>query len=79
MPPPNVKTIREEILYEHAKLISRSAYGTLRRGFITDRYRKLREGTLTISDSFREWEREEQLLRESAYLAEPKKNLQQIT
>lgn len=33
MPPSYVKTIRGEILYEYAKLISRSAYGTLQRGF----------------------------------------------
>jgi hypothetical protein len=35
MPPPFVKTIREEIYYEYAKLISRSAYGSLQRGCIT--------------------------------------------
>jgi len=29
MPPPYVKTIREEILYEYAKLISRSVYMSL--------------------------------------------------
>ena len=37
MPPPYVKTIREEILYKYAKLISMSAYGSLQRAFITDR------------------------------------------
>lgn len=37
MPPLFVKTIREEILYEYAKLISRSAHGSLQRAFITDR------------------------------------------
>jgi len=40
MPPAYVKTIREEIFYEYAKLISRSAYGTLQRGFITGRFKK---------------------------------------
>ncbi len=44
MPPGYVKTIREEIFYEYAKLISRSAYGSLHRGFITDRFQKLRDG-----------------------------------
>jgi len=39
MPPPYVKTIREEILYEYAKLISMSAYGSLHRAFITDRFK----------------------------------------
>ncbi len=61
MPPPYVKTIREEILYEYAKLISRSAYGTLQRGFITERFQKLRDGDIAISDTIREWEREQEL------------------
>ncbi len=56
MPPPYVKTIREEILYEYAKLISRSAYHSLQRGFITDRFKKLRDGEISISDTIREWE-----------------------
>lgn len=58
MPPPYVKTIREEILYEYAKLISRSAYGKLERAFITDRFMKLRDGQISISGTIREWERE---------------------
>jgi 5-methylcytosine-specific restriction endonuclease McrA len=60
MPPPYVKTIREEILYEYAKLISRSAYGTLQRGFITERFKKLRDGEITISGTIREWEKEQE-------------------
>jgi hypothetical protein len=67
MPPPYVKTIREEILYEYAKLISRSAYGTLQRGFITERFRKLRDGEITISGTIREWEREEDLPKQCVY------------
>jgi hypothetical protein len=67
MPPPYVKTIREEILYEYAKLISRSAYGTLQRGFITDRFKKLRDGKITISDTIREWEREQELPKECVF------------
>ena len=39
MPPAFVRTIREEILYEYAKLIPRSACGSLQWGFITDRLR----------------------------------------
>ena len=67
MPPPFVKTIREEILYEYAKLISRSAYGTLERAFITDRFKKLRDGEITISGTIREWEREQELQQECVY------------
>ena len=67
MPPPYVTTIREEILYEYAKLISRSAYGTLQRGFVTDRFQKLRDGHITMSDTIREWEREQQLPKECVF------------
>ncbi|MBM4136887.1 MAG: HNH endonuclease [Nitrospira sp.] len=67
MPPPYVKTIREEILYEYAKLISRSAYGSLERAFITDRFKKLRNGELSISGTIREWEREQELPQECVF------------
>jgi hypothetical protein len=69
MPPPYVKTIREEILYEYAKLISRSAYGTLQRGFITERFKKLRDGEITISGTIREWEKEQALPKQCVYCA----------
>ena len=67
MPPPYVKTIREEILYEYAKLISRSAYNKLNRAFITDRFKKLRDDEITISGTMREWEKEQELPRECVY------------
>lgn len=67
MPPSYVKTIREEIIYEYAKLISRSAYGSLQRGFITDRFKKLRGGEITISGTIREWEREQELPKQCVY------------
>ena len=71
MPPQYVKTIREEIYYEYAKLISRSAYDSLQRGFITDRFKKLRDGEITISGTMREWEREQQLPKVCVYCASP--------
>jgi hypothetical protein len=67
MPPAYVNTIREEILYEYAKLISRSAYGTLQRAFITERFKKLRDGEITISGTIREWEREQELPKQCVY------------
>ena len=67
MPPPYVRTIREEIFYEYAKLISRSAYRSLQRGFITDRFKKLRGGEITISGTIREWEREQELPKECVF------------
>jgi len=57
--PTVLKSIREEIQYEYAKLITRSAYGSLERAFITDRFMKLRSGEITMSDTIREWEREQ--------------------
>ncbi len=71
MPPPYVKTVREEILYEYAKLISRSAYGGLERGFITNRFQKLRDGAITISDTIREWEREQELPKVCVFCGSP--------
>jgi hypothetical protein len=67
MPPAYVSTIQEEIYYEYAKLISRSAYGSLQRGFITDRFKKLRDGEITISGTIREWEREQELPNECVF------------
>ena len=67
MPPAYVSTIREEIYYEYAKLISRSAYGSLQRPFITDRFKKLRDGEITISGTIREWEREQEFPRSCVY------------
>jgi hypothetical protein len=67
VPPPYVRTIREEILYEYAKLISRSAYGSLQRGFVTERFKKLRDGEITISGTIREWEKEQELPKQCVY------------
>lgn len=54
MPPAYVRTIREEILYEYAKLISRSVFnGGLNRGFITNRWKDLRDGAITMSGTMR--------------------------
>ncbi|MFH0772323.1 MAG: hypothetical protein V1933_06860 [Candidatus Omnitrophota bacterium] len=54
MPPPYVKTIKEEILYEYAKLISRSAFkGKLNYGFVTDRFKALRDGSATMSGTIK--------------------------
>ena len=67
MPPGFIKTIRDEILYEYAKLISRSAYNRLERAFITSRFYKLKNGEIKISDTIREWEREQELPKECVF------------
>jgi hypothetical protein len=62
MPPGYVKTIGDEIHYEYAKLISRSALdGELNYGFISNRFKALREGKATMSGTLREWQREHEL------------------
>lgn len=71
MPPAFVKTIRDEILYEYAKLISRSSYGKLEYGFITSRFFKLKNGEIKISDTIREWEKEQTLPRECVFCDSP--------
>jgi hypothetical protein len=64
MPPRYVGTIREELQYEYAKLMSRTVFnGQLNYGFITDRFKALRDGTITISGTNREWEKEAELPR----------------
>jgi len=72
MPPRYVKTIREEILYEYAKLISRSVFGgQLNRGFITDRFKPLRDGEITMSGTNREWQREQEMPRQCVFCGSP--------
>ena len=63
MPPAYVRTIREEILYEYAKLISRSAMGNINYGFVSDRFKKLKSDEISMSGTIREWEREQELPR----------------
>jgi hypothetical protein len=61
MPPKYVKTIGDELLYEYAKLISRSARKKIDYAFVTNRFKELREGKISISGSIREWQREQEL------------------
>lgn len=62
MPPGYVKTIEDEIFYEYAKLISRSAFqGRLNYGFITNRFMALRSGEANLSGPVRDWEKEQEL------------------
>lgn len=68
MPPSYVKTIEEEILYEYAKLISRSVFGgRINYPFVSDRFKALRNGDATMSGTIREWQREQESPRECAY------------
>jgi hypothetical protein len=69
MPPRFVKTIREELFYEYAKLICRSVYGSVEanRGFITNCFKDLRDGRKTMSGTMREWQREQEMPRECVF------------
>ncbi len=77
MPPKYVKTILEEILYEYAKIISRSALeGKINYGFVSDRFKALRNREITISGTIREWQKE-QILTKVCVFCGAQKNLQQ--
>ena len=55
MPPRAVKTVRDLIYWEYAKLIAERAVGSRRQwGFVMDRFRKLVEGRIKPSDIIRE-------------------------
>jgi len=68
VPPGYVKTIGEEILYEYAKLISRSVFGgRINYRFVSDRFKALRDGEATMSGTIREWQREQELPKECVF------------
>lgn len=59
MPPPAVKSIKDIILYQYAKIISESAgYGKKNYSFIMGTWKKLKSGEMHWSASVREWLRE---------------------
>ena len=68
MPPKYVKTIADEVYYEYAKLISRSALnGEINYGFVTDRYKALKSGAISMSSTMREWRKEQELPRSCVF------------
>lgn len=69
MPPGYVKTIREEILFEYAKVISRSVYqGRLEWGFVARQFMELRDGPMAaVSGASHEWQSEAELPHQCAY------------
>lgn len=67
MPPKYVKTIRDEIFYEYSKMISRSAFGELKHGFIGNLVKEFRLGDKTMSRTIREFEKEATLPKECVY------------
>ena len=68
MPPRYVKTIKEEIYYEYAKLMSRSAFnGRIEYGFVTNKFKELKSGAITMSGTIREWQHENELAKECVF------------
>lgn len=67
MPPSYVKTLRDELYYEYAKLMSRSAFNKLNYGFIGSCVKGLRSGNIKISESMREWKKEQELAKQCVF------------
>ncbi len=62
MPPPAVRTVRDLIYWQYAKIISESAgVGKRNYGFVMDRFKKLQSGMIEWSGSIREYVREREL------------------
>ncbi|MEM4268211.1 MAG: HNH endonuclease [Candidatus Woesearchaeota archaeon] len=75
MPPSIVKTIKDEIFWQYAKLISKSAgFGIKQRTFQMNRFIALREEKIRWSSTIREWIKEHERPNECIYCGS-KKNL----
>lgn len=73
MPPAVVRTIRDEIFWQYAKLISKSAgYGNTQRAFQMNRFLDLRDGKIVWSTTVREWLRELEKSNECIYCGSTK-------
>ena len=67
-PPKIVKTIKDEIFWQYAKLISKSAgFGINGRGFQMKKFIELRDGKIKWSTTIREWVREHEKPNECIY------------
>jgi len=68
MPPPVVRTVRDLIFWQYAKLISKSAgFGVEQRAFQMDRFIMLRDGKIKWSSTVREWIKEHEKPNECVY------------
>lgn len=75
MPPPAIKTVRQIIFYQYAKIISEaSGFGKTNYGMIMTRCKQLESGEIHWSSSVREWLREKEVADTCIYCGE-KKNL----
>ena len=61
MPPPAIKTVREIIYYQYAKIISESSgFGKTNYGMIMAKWKQLVSGEIQWSSSVREWLKEKE-------------------
>lgn len=68
MPPSAVKTIKDTIFWQYAKLISKSAgFGIENRAFQMSAFQKLKNGDMKWSSTIREWLREHEKPNECIY------------
>lgn len=68
MPPSSVKTIRDVIFWQYAKIIAESAgIGKKDYGFIQAKYQQLKKNEIEWSSSVREWLREHEKENECIY------------
>ena len=67
MPPAAVKTIRDLIYWQYAKLIAKSAGRIKNYGFIMDRFKKLQSGEISWSGSIREYIKEQEIVGKCIY------------
>lgn len=73
MPPTAIKTIRQQIYYQYAKIISASsAFGKVNYGIIMGKWKQLCEGKINWSSSVREWLKEKEHPNKCIYCGEEK-------
>ncbi len=74
MPPSTVKTIRNVILWQYAKIISESAkFGKTNYGFIMNRFMRLKRGEIHWSTSIREYVKEHETKNQCIYCGSKEK------
>ena len=73
MPPKSIKTVREIIYYQYAKIISQSSgFGKTNYGMIMAKWKQLVSGEIQWSTSVREWLKEKENLSQCIYCGEEK-------
>ncbi|MCC8173280.1 MAG: HNH endonuclease [Odoribacter sp.] len=73
MPPKAVKTVRQIIYYQYAKIIAESSgFGKTNYGMIMGKWKQLNEGTIQWSSTVREWVKEKENSGVCIYCGEEK-------